>query len=506
MTNKTLYVKLKEDFLMWRSLVKNRGILLCMGFLAATLFSSCDSFQNSQEVKSQIVQQIDYANTNPYKIVIEAKKDSGIITKPASGEANVKPTDTFNLSFSAETDCQFLKWEVYNTATGQDIQDNSYLKIENPMMVDTTCDFVKAPEDSKIQLGIRAVTAKRPQIVLTKPTYQETGSPRTSNIQVLFDKANMDPDSIYYTEQEMKALKKELKLKTSDFLKGDTTNCNDKYYGYKKDGIKHFKNIQISSAKVDGQPLTEYFFDPYWAKEPNEIGGSTLIIQTTNQPAIPNGVTLFVTLDKNFCYFEEEIPVTLRESITWAYKTIDREYIKPEIFLTKDEQDADNYNVILVKDKEGEFKALPFTTDKQNQPKQTLIPEITDRKYLEMRFLFYTRDDGGSGISNKFRLVCENPFLLSDQTAAPPTELPYYSTTETEGFADLTCSPQTAADAQWTEQHAFIIPRTQFTRPNKNYCFSIECIDNDGNATKLSNSAGNVLYFWLNLFNSADIL
>jgi hypothetical protein len=129
----------------------------------------------------------------------------------------------------------------------------------------------------------------------------------------------MDPNCIYYTEEEMKELKETLNLQDNDFLQGDETLCGGRYYGYKKNGNKFFKNIQIINSNVSDENMAKYFFDPYWTKEPNAIGGSTLVIQTAYPPP-PKGETLYVSLNKNFCYYKDGIQVKLLETKAWTYK------------------------------------------------------------------------------------------------------------------------------------------------------------------------------------------
>lgn len=165
------------------------------------LLSSCDNFLKGSKNREALERLIEYANTEKYKIKVDAPKGSGIVTKPAAGEADVKPSDSFDLSFNSESDSQFLRWEAYNSLTDEALADNTYLQIENPLMIDTTCTFLQEPEDENIQLAIRAITAKRPRIIRAIPIDQETGVPRNSQIRFLFDRFNMDPDCIYYSQE-----------------------------------------------------------------------------------------------------------------------------------------------------------------------------------------------------------------------------------------------------------------------------------------------------------------
>ena len=119
------------------------------------------------------------------------------------------------------------------------------------------------------------------------------------------------------------------------------------------------------------------------------------------------------------------------------------------------------------------------------------MPECKSQQYFYLKFCFQSKDQGGSGISNNFRLCCENPDLPEGETYAPPIELPYINYTADEGYVD------------WSQE--YIIPRTKYLKSNKKYCFRLEVIDNDGNETVLKDDHGNRFYFWLNLSQTAVI-
>jgi hypothetical protein len=87
-----------------------KNLLLCFPLFIALTFTSCDNFLNGNNIRQQLEKQIEYNNTEPYIVYVDAQKDTGIITKPAGGEAEVKPSDTFNLSFNPDTSYQFIKW------------------------------------------------------------------------------------------------------------------------------------------------------------------------------------------------------------------------------------------------------------------------------------------------------------------------------------------------------------------------------------------------------------
>ncbi len=455
-----------------------KNLLLCFPLFIALTFTSCDNFLNGNNIRQQLEKQIEYNNTEPYIVYVDAQKDTGIITKPAGGEAEVKPSDTFNLSFNPDTSYQFIKWQVYDAATGETIDNDTYLKIEEPDKIDTTCTFVNIPENEEIELAIYAVVAKRPQIFLSKPTYQETGTPAFSDIQVFFDQFNMDPNCIYYTEEEMKELKETLNLQDNDFLQGDETLCGGRYYGYKKNGNKFFKNIQIINSNVSDENMAKYFFDPYWTKEPNAIGGSTLVIQTAYPPP-PKGETLYVSLNKNFCYYKDGIQVKLLETKAWTYK----------IALTSNDKtppkSVSNADKIIKVKVDNKFIGLKRFED--NQTPTSDILEVSGNT-ITLSFNFEVTDEGGSGLANRFRLCYENPEHVDplDTLGAPPIEFPYFNITENHAYT--------------TFSEEYLVARTKYVSDDSPTCFYIEVIDNDGNAATVTNidiDEPKTLYFWI---------
>lgn len=474
------------------------GVLTCVTFLAAALFSSCDSFLKAQDIGKQIKKQIEYNNTEPYAIYVDAQKDTGIITKPAGGEADVKPTDTFNLSFNCDTSYQFIKWQVYDAATGEDIEDNTYLKIEDPQQLDTTCTFLKIPENQDIELSLRAVTAKRPKIFLGKPTSLEPGSFPTTSIQVLFDQYNMDPDCIYYTEEEMQELKDELHLKDSDFLQGDEENCNSRYYGYRKNGKHVFKNIQLIDYDNPANDMAWYYCAPYWEKEPNIMGGSTLVIPTSNPPP-PFNATIYVSLNNNFCYYQDGISVKLMESKGWPYKICyQKDNSVPTIIYSKLANNAINYNIIKYKNDQNEFEELPYysnTTEPVSGGSNALgllstgtyvsCPRILNKDSITLSISIRATDKGGNGISNKFRLRCVH---RPDNGQPPIFELPYLHATANEAYSEF------------SEEYTYILPRTSGLKSAGYYCFTIEVMDNYNDVATFPK------YFWIQfVYDASDV-
>lgn len=429
--------------------------------------TSCDDFLKAKETRAEIEKAIDYANAPVYSIKVEADKDSGIITKPAAGEARVKVTDTFNLSFHSEQDYQFIKWEVYNEATNQPIENGLYLQIEDPKKIDTNCSVLSYPNDSNIKLAVRAIAAERPQIILARPQYSETGAPRFSNIEISFNKSNMDPSCIYYSEDEMSELKQQLGLSDSDCLKGD----NNQYYGYiDQEGHRHFKNIQFSGIRLtDSGDYTsefpgDYFYNPYFIED-SGFSGCRLIYQTINPPIQPK-VTVYYSLSKDFCYMQDDIPVKMLESKPYAYETMVKESERPGFT-----QDFNYVNFLQVKVGD-EWKPLSvyhgaYSTVDNSLPDSYEMPISGDKEKIEFKFQFVAKDTGGSGLKSTFKLLLRNQ-----------------ENTETVITYDIPYSSIIMNGCKGIPPEYFLIDRTTTKQVQAAgvYIFLLEICDNDENS------------------------
>lgn len=385
-----------------------KTVYLFLALIAAVLlFTGCENFLDSEGVSDQIKQNIKYANTTPCTIPITTETGSGIITKPAGGEAKVKPSDTFNLAFSAESDHQFLRWEIYDSATGKAIENGTYLKIEDLKMIDTTCNFVKLPENSNIKLAIRAITAVRPQIYLTGPVYSSDGSPRNSTLIARFDHS-MDENSFYFSDEEKQKLKNELGITDNDFIFADASH-NNVCYAYKKDGKKHYKNIEITAdfeptdneVNVSGysRDIATYYDVPFFTDSNKKI----LNIPAQLDPPIASFKNLTITIGKNAYYLSENNHITMRESKSWCFNLWGNKHKDPLIYhpdfptnynfypkITNDSgeelthEQEDNYDPGSASSNESSYKTS------------------SDTEKIRLGFAFTAKDEWGCGLKKYF--------------------------------------------------------------------------------------------------------
>ena len=311
-----------------KSLLK-MAILGGASFCIVILFAACKNFLNAKETKSEIDAAIAYANASTYTIYIKYSGKNGVVKSPAGSEISKKVTDTFTLSFDPIGDYEFVSWKITNDATKEEIQNGEYLKIEDILNSETKCTFVKAPE-SDMKLCLSPVVTERPQILSYAPMLGTEMSFKDSAIQVVFDYP-MDPDSIYYTDEELADLMAELKIadKNDASLLKTTITQNEteqiKYYGYKKDGKTYFKNISITASET-GESLTGFFAAPAFLAE------NKLIINVKDFNSLPDYGEILVELDKDFFYTLNGKPITMAGNKKWIYQIKDtRDNKGPEI-------------------------------------------------------------------------------------------------------------------------------------------------------------------------------
>lgn len=345
----------------------------------------CENFLTATKTKQEIESAISYANASSYVIKVDYPANTGVIKSPAGGEVSKKVTDSFSLSFEAASDYEFLGWSIIDAATNVELEKDKYLVLESMKLSSTTCTFVKEPEP-ELQLCLYAKIAKRPRIIDETPKNDPAGSFRDARIVVMFDQA-MDSSSIYYTADEIQKLKQTQGIGDSAFLEDSTTA---RVYGYEKDGVQVYKNIQIINYNSE-KSLLKYYSAPVF-QDPR-----TLVIATDLDNPPPAGSQVLVTLSRNFSYNKNGKPVTLKEDSTWTY-------------YTNANRDTDAPIVSTC-----EIRTKKLSTDTL----QELTDSVSNRPVLYQGNLYFNIEvsDSGSGPAGYFYLNLEK----AGQDENPPT-------------------------------------------------------------------------------------
>lgn len=294
---------------------------------------------------------------------------------PAKGSYNLIVRRSFNISFSPYSDYEFIRWQIYDEKTGDEIPDGKYLLLNEADSKNTYFTFIGVPENADVQLALRPVIAERPQIISNSP--QNNGILKDSTIQVLFDR-EMDEKSIYYTKEEIVSLN-ESGIPFSDFLpkvdEGELTDTGTlgNHYGHKKeDGKTYFKNISLTNNKT-GENLNDKFEAPAFEN------ARTLSIPASKVSGriLDDYTQVLVTIEKGFFYSEPidgqtTRPVTLHGSKKWMYQITNHGDKDALVF-----QKRDGKELFVVKLENAETAASLSTASSQ--------PAISNLKFLKIK-------------------------------------------------------------------------------------------------------------------------
>ncbi|MBR4630984.1 MAG: hypothetical protein IKO57_11190 [Treponema sp.] len=336
---------------------------------------------------------------------------------PTKGTYNLIVGRKMELSFSPDSDYEFIRWQVYDENTDEEIQNGLYLAFDEPKEKNTFVTFKGIPENREISIAVRPIVAERPHVLAYTPS-SDHGVLKDSSIQVLFDR-DMDPSSIYYIQDEEKDEVAELiasGIAESELLKDSTSG---KVYGYKKDGVTHFKNISIINKKT-GADITGCFAAPMFENK------SSLSISVREKTALDDYTNVLVTIEKGFFYTEQGKHVEMYGSKKWLYQVNDK---------------TDEKSPVIMKENNKELFETKVTsrTSLVALSKQSSKPAITDGSEIE-NFSFMSDGklylnlrvqdpDGGSGPKNNFKINLKRVYDENYAEISTPADSDKYSTT-----------------------------------------------------------------------------
>ena len=365
-------------------------------FFFLLLFTSCDNFLKSAQIKDEIEKAIAYNNAPSYTILIDYPESSGVMRSPSGSEISKKVTDSFTIWFDPLPGYEFVSWKIIDSATKTEIKNGEYLTLENIDQAQTTCSFTMAPEKNT-KLCLSPVIAERPQIIFNSPVSLSTL--KDSRIQVRFDH-DMDPYSIYFTRTEIDELKNK-GIADTDFLPPlDDTQQN--HYGYKKDDKVFFKNITIQNEKT-GENLNHCFDAPEFENT------RALSIAVKDKNSLEDFTPVLVTIEKGFFYTEKIStldkgkPVEMSEKKTWMYQVNAK--TDKNVPIVPKQGNEDLFSLRLT---DGtQIKTIDWL-DIQNDG--TGINDLTYVKDNKLYLDFQIQDENGSGPAPSFKLYATKIF------------------------------------------------------------------------------------------------
>ena len=253
-------------------------------------------------------------------VSVKIDGDRGTFT-PGKGTKEYKVGVKNHIEFDAASDYAFVSWKlvnaknpeeelpVYNEAKAEGNTDNAYIRFSNVSSEKTDFEILREPDTDDISLLLTPDIEERPRIISTAPAYTAAGVLRDTTIQVMFDH-DMDEESIYFTDKEIKELK-DSGLTAEDFLP-KLTDVPQNHYGYKKDGKIFFKNILITNSRTD-ENINEYF------KAPIFENARTLSIPVDKANPLLEGLRVSVLVKDEVFYKKNGKNINLSRAEKWQY-------------------------------------------------------------------------------------------------------------------------------------------------------------------------------------------
>lgn len=153
-----------------------------MLFIALT---SCENFLTAKDVKNQIEEAIEIANSNPITYYVIADNNSGTVNP---SQLRLKKKETFDVMFTVAEGWNFIGWEVLDRTTYEVVEDS--IKFDDPAKLETKGTVINPQENLMIHPKCQLV----PRIVDIKPLYDTQGCRQDSTIIITFNKA-IDPET-----------------------------------------------------------------------------------------------------------------------------------------------------------------------------------------------------------------------------------------------------------------------------------------------------------------------
>ena len=334
---------------------------------------------------------------------------------PAKGTNVYKVGVKNHIEFDAASDYAFLRWQVVNATTGEEIplvkslaegylQENTWFRFTDANDKKTDFELVRVPdEEENISFIIRPVVVERPRIISTSPTYISAGVYADTTIQVMFD-TNIDENSIYFDGDEITELIE--KYQVTEFLYTEF-QTESKCYGYEKDGQKFFKNILITNSKNDSN-LNKAFSIPVFENP------RTLSIPVDKNNPLTEGVRVSVLLNDDFYTLKENKNVNLSRSEKWQYlvngKTDD----------TSPTLDTTETDKLIVKDSEGN---ILDSYDLDNEPVPFDVDDIATWPYFSGgKFDLTLKVSDDVAVDSTFNVVYKKLYDSQNQKISNPIE------------------------------------------------------------------------------------
>ena len=170
------------------------GLFLCAAII------SCKNFMNAGQIKAEIEEAIEIANSNPVTIYITADEGSGSVVPE---QIVKKKKESFEIKFTPQTNWKFLNWEVIDKTTGEAVTDA--VAFADATKTETKAILLKP--NANYQIHAKCVLL--PAIVSVSPSNLQS-CPVNTQVYITFNMPMEDPaikpgDSIFKYDAEYDA-------------------------------------------------------------------------------------------------------------------------------------------------------------------------------------------------------------------------------------------------------------------------------------------------------------
>ena len=107
--------------------------------LVPYIFSSCDNFLNAKNIKNEIEESIEIANSSVITYNITNEKGSGSVTPQ---QIKVKKKEVFELVYEPEENWQFICWEVLDKTSGKVVEDAVYFYSKDKAIGNSFANYI----------------------------------------------------------------------------------------------------------------------------------------------------------------------------------------------------------------------------------------------------------------------------------------------------------------------------------------------------------------------------
>ncbi|MCR5285376.1 MAG: hypothetical protein K6D95_07240 [Treponema sp.] len=386
-------------------MIKNSSFINYAVFLLCLTFTGCQNFIEGSSFKSQLKEDIDYANSSPCEIRIECLEGSGTIT--SESKVSKKVTDSFNIEFKISTDYHFVCWKAYSKSSDNTLTELSdeYISFSN-YNTSSADGIYKVSVKYKKEVSnivIKPLCFLLPKVTGSFPIFDNAGYPQDSSLKIYFNKA----------------------VNISDFCDAD---------GF-------LKNITIKAGEtnlldtIDG--AVPYYKNPYL-----ENNDKTLVIPIVNgNYIIKNGSgeskDISVTLDladltdnvdgEKLSFEEESYSFTFRinatkDSVAPVFKTLN---------IARTEEDARNGTNLISME---EFTR--YAAEACNNNDSSLVADNIHNHHVNKIWVYFETEDLESGVEN---VLIEEKLIYNKAAVEENGDLyskNYQNSSETKSFSD----------------------------------------------------------------------